>query len=462
MRSRVLIVGGGIAGLTAARRLSMQGCAVTLIDRHAQLGGSLRSVDSVPCPPLLLFGWQRAISSLLQEFHTESSVQQLRLSPSLLVPSRRIAHFRWGSMASPVTALWRLSTLNGLPLRDRWRLLQFLDGLRTGDEALPLDLESRSAESWVMDLGQSPRARAQVWEPVCQLLVGENLGSASAARLVQLLRWTVFATRTASRLAVLSEEPETALLDPLRRALPQHGVAVLSDTTVARIRFEGNDVTGVHLQDGAMLTADRYILAVPHRQVLGLLPERILSRYSCFAELASLQTIPTVTVHLLFAGRVAQPRLILTSGTFSWLLVRSFPDTRSAKRSGILISLTSTGTMAGTSDPEAELLDRALGTLRDVNWISGAFHQPPTASWVVRRPHGNLSSKPGSSVLRPTQRTPIANLFLAGGWTHTGLPDGVDGAVQSGVLCAHAVLRNPLKHDPALTSFTRPPKIPAS
>lgn len=461
MRTRVLVIGGGIAGLTAARRLSMHGCAVTLIDRHAQLGGSLRTVDSAPCPPVLLLGWQQAIMSLLRDLHTETSVQQLRSDQSLLLSSHRVARLRWGSIAGPITAVWRLSTLSGLPLLDRWRLLQFLDRVRTGDEELPLDLESRSAESWVAMLGQSPRARAQVWEPICQLLVGEGLGSASAAQLVQLLRWSFFSSRTASRLAVLADDPERALLDPLCRALPQQGVAVFPETTATRISFEGNDVTGVELHDGATLTADHYILAVPHQQVLGLLPERILSRYSCFAQLVHLRNIPTVTVQLLFAGHVARPRLILTSGTFPWLLVRSLPGTPSVKRTETLISLVSTGNLGVVSDPEEGLLARALESLGEVLGETGEFQRPPIASWIVRRPHGNLSSKPGSAVLRPTQRTPIARLFLAGGWTHTGLPAGVDAAIRSGELCAQAILRNPLEYDHTLTSSARAPRISA-
>lgn len=42
---RVLVIGGGIAGMTAARRLAERGIAVTLVERDAELGGQLRGVN---------------------------------------------------------------------------------------------------------------------------------------------------------------------------------------------------------------------------------------------------------------------------------------------------------------------------------------------------------------------------------------------------------------------------------
>ena len=41
---------------------------------------------------------------------------------------------------------------------------------------------------------------------------------------------------------------------------------------------------------------------------------------------------------------------------------------------------------------------------------------------------------------RPSQATPIRNLFLAGDWTATGWPATMEGAVRSGYLAAEAIL----------------------
>ena len=48
---------------------------------------------------------------------------------------------------------------------------------------------------------------------------------------------------------------------------------------------------------------------------------------------------------------------------------------------------------------------------------------------------------PASRRLRPAQRTPVANLFLAGDWTATGWPATMESAVRSGRLAAREVLK---------------------
>jgi hypothetical protein len=46
MSMRVVVVGGGVAGLAAARELRATGVAVTLVDRHFPLGGRFRPVSA--------------------------------------------------------------------------------------------------------------------------------------------------------------------------------------------------------------------------------------------------------------------------------------------------------------------------------------------------------------------------------------------------------------------------------
>jgi zeta-carotene desaturase len=42
--------------------------------------------------------------------------------------------------------------------------------------------------------------------------------------------------------------------------------------------------------------------------------------------------------------------------------------------------------------------------------------------------------------VRPTARTPVRGLYLAGDWTATGLPATIESAVQSGYTAAEAIL----------------------
>ena len=62
--------------------------------------------------------------------------------------------------------------------------------------------------------------------------------------------------------------------------------------------------------------------------------------------------------------------------------------------------------------------------------------------WVVTEHGATFAVRPGVDRMRPTQRTPIDGLFLAGDWTDTGWPATMEGAVRSGYRAAEGVLED--------------------
>jgi hypothetical protein len=62
----------------------------------------------------------------------------------------------------------------------------------------------------------------------------------------------------------------------------------LRNTEVRQLRYERDRISGVLLQDGSLLQADWYVAALPPHQLMPLLPERWLTRYAYFEQLAEL------------------------------------------------------------------------------------------------------------------------------------------------------------------------------
>jgi 15-cis-phytoene desaturase len=64
-------------------------------------------------------------------------------------------------------------------------------------------------------------------------------------------------------------------------------------------------------------------------------------------------------------------------------------------------------------------------------------------SSLVKIPQSVYAPHPGLEKYRPSQKTPIPNLFLAGGFTkgHEFF-DSMEGAVQSGILAANALIQS--------------------
>jgi uncharacterized protein with NAD-binding domain and iron-sulfur cluster len=61
---------------------------------------------------------------------------------------------------------------------------------------------------------------------------------------------------------------------------------------------------------------------------------------------------------------------------------------------------------------------------------------------VIKEKRATFIPDPGSTKLRPLQRTEADNFFIAGDWTKTGLPSTIEGAVRSASICARLIDEN--------------------
>ncbi|MBI5777018.1 MAG: FAD-dependent oxidoreductase, partial [Nitrospirae bacterium] len=180
MKNRtVLIIGGGPAGLTAAWRLAAQGYAVTLIERSERLGGRLlcsgADANQFHAIPPVFMGHQAATLALLKELGTaDPTVPSRGLRLEFLLPGGRLACLMQPWLPAPFHTIIGLLLFGGLPLTDRWQLLDVIERSWEGDPALPQNLDQRTAEEWLAERKQSERARADVWTPLARFLIGDD------------------------------------------------------------------------------------------------------------------------------------------------------------------------------------------------------------------------------------------------------------------------------------------------
>lgn len=61
---------------------------------------------------------------------------------------------------------------------------------------------------------------------------------------------------------------------------------------------------------------------------------------------------------------------------------------------------------------------------------------------IIKTPLSVYKSRPGREAFRPTQRSPIANFYLAGDYTKQRYLASMEGAVFSGKLAAEAIIED--------------------
>jgi uncharacterized protein with NAD-binding domain and iron-sulfur cluster len=214
------------------------------------------------------------------------------------------------------------------------------------------------------------------------------------------------------------------------------------------------------LRDGSEISADEFVLAVPHYLVKPMLPDE-LAIHPDVAALDRLETAPIASVHLWYD----QPLTELPHATFvdrlsQWMFNRTVlssalpPSSLSPLPLGgkVAVSAASEGEKVGGSRlqvvisaahdlsamSEQDVVAKVDSELREV-WPDNRGARLVRGRMITEH-RAVFSPLPGVDEIRPAQQSPIPNLQFAGDWTRTGWPATMEGAVRSGYLAAENIL----------------------
>lgn len=327
-----------------------------------------------------------------------------------------------------------LFTFGGLGWNERWQLFSCVERAWEETPIRPSNLDGRVAGDWLASIGQSEAAKDQVWNPLALWLTGNEINRLSAAVFAQTLS-TVFLNRASdARLTCLQGSLDECLLAPMKSALADLAVAVAQQSDLPQIQFEGNAVGAVRLGDGTILTADWYIAALSPRQLLALVPERLLTRFAYFAQIAELTVVPALVVETICRTDNPAPRLLLLSGQPFHQLTATVQGAHEVR-----YQLAAIGNRSLADVSDARLIDLGRTVLHTL--LPDTTTDGIRAIEVYREDHAALSLEPGAALRRPIPQSPLPNFLVAGAWTDTGWPANAESALVSARRCREIITR---------------------
>jgi squalene-associated FAD-dependent desaturase len=438
MSRSVIVLGGGLAGLSAATALAEKGISSTVVEGRQILGGRAfsfvdpESGDSIDNGQHLMMGCYHETIRFLNRIGTMSKVS---FQKSLFVPFAGPRGRRAKLSCLPLDAPWHLYTgmarLSTLTLMERWRLRHVERALKGPLDILALD--QLTVDQWLTQLHQSSQAKRHLWDLITIATLNEDPKIASAAPLAVVLKQAFFNDWTDSRLGLsrvgLSELYVPASVGAIQKA----GGRVLTKSPVERIEIENGRATGIALRDGRRLQADIIISTVPPSAFLKLIPPALVAADPYFSRIEKLRYAPIISIHLWFDRAITDYQFVgLLDTTVQWLFNRS--KIHESPKSEGHISLVISGAHAYDDWPEKKILTLAIEELRRV--FPEAEEAVLLRSRVIKEHFATLSPSIGVESLRPTHVSPIQNLFVGGDWSKTGLPATIESACVSGHACA--------------------------
>jgi squalene-associated FAD-dependent desaturase len=434
-RGRVAIVGGGLAGIAAALDCADAGAEVTLVETRSRLGGAAYSFEH---DGLVLDNGQHvflrcctAYRALLGRLGSDAHTRlQRRLELPVLSPGRAPVTLRRSALPAPLHLARAVAGYRHLRRRERVAAVRAALALGRLDPNDPR-LDGHSLGEWLAEHGQSPNAIATLWDLIALPTLNLPAAQASLGLGAFVFRTGLLDARDAGDIGFHERPLQEVVGDPAERALRGAGVDVrLRWGARAIVRAAaGFEVRGPE----ETLAVDRVVVAVPHNRAEGLLPE---ATFAGPRRPGALAGAPIVNLHVVYDRSVCDLPFAAAVGTpVQYLFDRS--DAAGLER-GQYLAISLSGADAELGLGANELRRRYLTALEEL--LPRARQARVERLHITREHSATFRAAPGVAALRPTARTSLPGLALAGAYTATGWPATMEGAVRSGHAAAQLVL----------------------
>jgi len=448
----VIVIGGGLAGLSASVALAEAGCGVRLFEQRPFLGGRATSYylpdgEHVDNCQHVTFG---CCTNLEDFYRRVGAADKIRFFDRLVLqdPQGRQGALQAGIFPAPLHMLGSFLTFAPLSLADKISVGRAMLAIivARGRAPKPANGEPLSMLDWLRLHKQTPRAIERFWRTVLVSALSEELDKIDAQYGIDVLWKSVLMNRGGYRMGVPIVEL-AMLYDTCKASIERAGGEVHLRQPVRALRFEENRLIAAQFDGGREETADAFILALPHDAVDELLPAQIKAADPDLANIGKIQDAPITGVHLWFDREVMQaPFLALLDTTTQWIFNKTYlygnsngtkPEAGEAKQ---YLQLVISASYELLQKQRQEIVDVCLAEVRQA--LPRAREAQLVKSRVIKEAAATFSPQPGVDRWRPMQQTKIAGLYMAGDWTNTGWPATMEGAVRSGYLAAEAVLRS--------------------
>jgi hydroxysqualene dehydroxylase len=439
---RVIVVGGGLAGISAALRLADGDRAVTLVEGRPRLGGMAfsfrRGELSIDNGQHVFLRCCAGYQWLLERLGVaDNVVVQPHLDIPILRPDGTSARLR---RAPGVPAPFHLSAALA-----RYTLLRPADRLRAARGALALralnpsdpKLDAQTLGAFLRQHGQNDATIDALWGIIATATLNLSPDEASLALATKVFRTGLLDRAAAADVGYAAVPLGQLHSDAALRALTASGVEVLLGHHVDSV--EAGGVVRARGRTGERSWhADAVVLATAHREAFAAAPA-LADTAAATAE--QLGAAPIVNVHVIYDRKVTElPFAAAVGSPVQWFFDRSDSSGLAQLHPhGQYLAITVSAADSVIDEPSRALQERFVAELARL--LPAARNAQVLDAFVSRERRATFRQAAGSAARRPTSRSGLDGVWLAGAWTATGWPDTMESAVRSGVAAADAVLQ---------------------
>jgi carotenoid phi-ring synthase / carotenoid chi-ring synthase len=454
--TEAVVVGGGIAGVSAAVVLAERGVAVTLLEAASTLGGRLGA-----WPHTLPDGTEQVVEhgfhAFFRHYYTWRAVLR-RVDPELSflrpVGGYPVISRDWPPEdltglpgAPPLNLLALFARSPSLGLRDLLRSNRSLAAqlLAYDRDATTAAFDTMPAAEFLAALGMSDRAQAMLFEAFARSFFAQP-GALSAGELVAMFHYYFLGNPEGIGFDAPDTDYLTCIWAPFAAYLDKHGAQVRTSTAARSIAPDGHGWR-VEVSDGPPLTTRHLVLATEpgaFRDLVGASPEVAGVAPRLARRAAAVAVAPPFAVTRLWLDRDVAPgratfNAVSREPTLDSVTVYSRLERPAAewaaRTGGSVVELHSYACTAGDVDEATARMRAELAALWPETRNAGVVH-------LLQRMEATAPTfPPGGAGTRPTVTGDARGVRMAGDHVDTEFLTGLmERAAATGVLAANDIL----------------------
>jgi zeta-carotene desaturase len=436
----VAIVGGGVAGLSAACALAECGFKVHLLERRGYLGGRASSYmhpgvnEVIDNCQHVLFGCCTNLIAFYERIGVAGKIHWTS-GMTMIEPGGRRSALGPSPLPAPLHGLPKLLSAHAFTLGDKLSLARAFAAMMR-----PVDANSKEPLSaWLERHGQTAGAVSRFWRLVIASALNADLDQIAVPYAAKVVR-ELFMNSSEAGAMGMSTVPLSDLYAGSAGFLNEHGAEVHLNTNIESAEWD-EEVSewALHTQTGPLIT-DYLILALPFEAAAKLIPglPPADGADALLAKIGQHVHWPICSVHLWFDREITElEHAVLLDREIHWMYNKSrlqpWRNTR-----GSYVELVVSATRAFAALERNQAIEQSVAELAE--FFPAVKEAKIEKAALVKEVRATFGVPPGIDASRPlAAQSPWPNSFLAGDWTATGWPSTMESAARSGHLAAEAL-----------------------
>lgn len=422
---KCIVIGAGFAGLSTAVYLSNKNIITTILEASPKPGGRAYSFLAKDGKTIIdngqhiLMGCYKETLRFMNMIDaSENLIYQSNLEISFLQNGGKQLKLKAASLPYPLNLLFGILNYKAIRLTDRLRIIKFFLKLFTYSDD---QLNSMTVEDWLQKENQNLSINKALWEIIAIGALNTSVSKASAKVFSDILKEMFLNGKFASTIILPKYGLSETYCNRAEAFIESRGGKIKSSHPVNGFKIEDQRITEVHTNGGIISDIDYVVSAIPLYSLEKIIPVSYLDK------IPELKYSSILTVHIwLMDNPLSENFYGLINSPLHWIF---------NKKTHLTLVISDADYLMEQS--KDEIYSKVSIELKR---FAGITENQITDFQVIKEKRATFIPSESINNLRPSVRTGLDNLFVAGDWTDTGLPSTIESAVKSGRMAAEAIL----------------------